>query len=109
MKSFNIKSRQYYIHVAVTYCPNDQAITYRRGRVLYVQNFNSPVFFFFSNTYVTMSDVVFKPQKCWVPKTDLSVRITVCSSAVASDQLCVSDCLISGLVLFSVRTDGNQV
>jgi len=33
-------------------------------------------FFFFSNTYVTMSDVVFKPQKCWVPKTDVSVRVT---------------------------------
>ena len=69
MKSFNIKYRQYYIHVGMISCPKYQVITNRRGRFVYVQNFNSPVCFFFSNTYVTMSDVVFKQQKCWFPIT----------------------------------------
>jgi len=33
-------------------------------------------------TYVTMSDVVFKPQKCWFPGPDLSVRNTQVSSLI---------------------------
>ena len=50
--------------------------------------------FFFSNTYVTMSDVVSKPQKCWFPPTDLLVRITLLLTSIMMSDTFVSSVLV---------------
>jgi len=43
------------------------------------QKYNGPPF---HRAAIMMSDIVFKPQKCWFPGADLSVQITTKSSKI---------------------------